>query len=288
MPLTHLLVALAVVAVWGTNFTVSKLGLATWPPLLFTALRFGFSALPALFLPRPQVSWKTLTIYGLLMGPGMFALMFTAMQGDITPGLASLVVQTQVFFTIGLSAAFQGERVARLQMLALAIAVTGILLIGWNVTSSASGTVVTWRGLFLVLGAALSWALTNIVVKRTGKLDILPFMAWSSIPPAIALFALSFAVEGGRWAEAFTSAGPGAWSAAIWQAVGNTLFGYGAWSWLLARHPASHVAPTALLVPVFGMGTSALVLAEPLPLWKIAAAALVIGGLALNILASRR
>jgi O-acetylserine/cysteine efflux transporter len=95
-------------------------------------------------------------------------------------------------------------------------------------------------------------------------------------------------VEGGRWAEAFTSAGPGAWSAAVWQAVGNTLFGYGAWSWLLARHPASHVAPTALLVPIFGMGTSALVLAEPLPLWKLAAAALVIGGLALNIIASRR
>lgn len=288
MPLTHLLVALAVVAVWGTNFTVSKLGLATWPPLLFTALRFGFSALPAFLLPRPQVPWTTLTVYGLLIGPGMFALMFTAMQGDISPGLASLVVQTQVFFTIGLSAWLQGERIARLQMLALAVAVAGILVIGWNVTSNAGDTVVTWRGLSLVLGAALSWALTNIVVKRAGKVDILPFMAWSSIPPAIALFALSFAVEGARWGQALHSAGAVAWSAALWQAVGNTLFGYGAWSWLLARHPAASVAPTALLVPVFGMGTSALVLGEALPLWKLVAAVLVMAGLALNILASRR
>ncbi|MBA2722000.1 MAG: EamA family transporter, partial [Methylibium sp.] len=44
MPLTHLLLALAVVAVWGTNFVVIKWGLAELPPLLFTTLRFAFAA----------------------------------------------------------------------------------------------------------------------------------------------------------------------------------------------------------------------------------------------------
>ena len=54
-------------------------------------------------------------------------------------------------------------------------------------------------------------------------------------------------------------------AAVLWQSLGNTLFGYGAWAWLLARHPVATVAPMALLVPVFGMSASALLLSEALP-----------------------
>ena len=67
----------------------------------------------------------------------------------------------------------------------------------------------------------------------------------------------------------------------------DTLFGYAAWNWLLARHPAATVAPSALLVPVFGMSASAWLLGEPLQGWKLLAAGLVIGGLALNLYAGR-
>jgi O-acetylserine/cysteine efflux transporter len=44
----------------------------------------------------------------------------------------------------------------------------------------------------------------------------------------------------------------------------------------------------ALGVPVFGMASAAWWLAEPLPPWKLGAAALVIGGLVLNLLAQKR
>ena len=74
------------------------------------------------------------------------------------------------------------------------------------------------------------------------------------------------------------------WLAVAWQAWGNTLFGYGAWAWLLARHPAVTIAPIALLVPLFGMAASALWLGEPLPAWKLSAAGLVMAGLAVNLL----
>ena len=73
------------------------------------------------------------------------------------------------------------------------------------------------------------------------------------------------------------------WAAVAWQAWGNTLFGYAAWGWLLARYPASTITPMALLVPVFGMGAAAWLLAEPLPAWKLLAAALVMTGLTLNV-----
>jgi O-acetylserine/cysteine efflux transporter len=66
--------------------------------------------------------------------------------------------------------------------------------------------------------------------------------------------------------------------------MGNTMFGYGCWGFLLARYPAATIAPLALLVPVFGFGASALWLGEPLESWKIIAALLVMSGLAVNLL----
>jgi O-acetylserine/cysteine efflux transporter len=94
-------------------------------------------------------------------------------------------------------------------------------------------------------------------------------------------------VEGGdAIAAGLRSADAATWAAVLWQSVGNTLFGYAVWGWLLARHPAATVAPMALLVPVFGIATAAWWMSEPLPAWKLAAATLVIGGLALNLLGS--
>lgn len=297
MPLPHLLLALCVVAIWGTNFVVMKLGLATWPPLLFVALRFLFSALPVLAFARPTAAWRLVVLYGLFIGVGQFGLLFYALRADITPGLASLVIQVQAFFTIALSAALFGEPVRREHVAGLALAAAGIGLIAWRsgalsglgATSNAAGAGgVTILGLGLVLLAAASWSAGNLVVKRIGRVDVLPFMAWSSIAPAVVLVVLSLVLEGPRpIATAFAAAGPGAWAAAVWQAAANTLFGYGAWSWLLARHPAVQVAPMALLVPVFGMGASSLILAEPLPAWKIAAAVMVMGGLALTVFGGR-
>src|SRR5690606_25945372 len=104
LPLRHLLLALAVVAVWGTNFVVIKVALGELPPLTFALLRFTLALLPAVFfLKRPAVPWSNLATYGVLIGVGQFGLLYIAMNGQISPGLASLVVQTQVFFTIGLS-----------------------------------------------------------------------------------------------------------------------------------------------------------------------------------------
>ena len=81
MPLSHLLLGLSVVVVWGTNFVVIKWGLGDFPPFLFAALRFIFSALPwVFFVRRPAVSWKRLAAAGIFTGVGQFDLLFWAMQ----------------------------------------------------------------------------------------------------------------------------------------------------------------------------------------------------------------
>lgn len=277
----HLLLALLAVAIWGSNFVVIKLALQTTPPLLLATLRFVFAAFPAaLLIPSPLVPRRELVAYGLLIGSGQFGVMYIAINGHISPGLASLVVQTQVFLTIGLSMWLERERPSALLFVAQAIALAGIGVIGWHTDASTSVL-----GLFLVLFAALACAMGNIVSRRAGRINMLAYMVWSSVYAVPPLILLSLLFEGPqaivlglREADAQT------WAAVLWQSAGNTLFGYGVWAWLLVRYPSSTVAPIALLAPVFGMSASAFWLGEPLPAWKLVAASLVIGGLAINLL----
>ena len=285
LPLRHALLALAVVAVWGTNFVVIKVGLAHLPPLLFATLRFTFAFLPAaLFIKRPAMRWRTLAIYGVFIGLGQFGMLYIAMNGHISPGLASLVVQTQVVFTIGLSMRLTGEKLAPFQYVALALAAAGLAVIGFNAGADA-----TPIGIVLVLIAAASWAGGNMVARGAPGVNMLAFVVWASLFSIPPLLGLSLVVEG--WpaiARGLTGATTVTWAAVLWQSVGNTLFGYAAWGWLLARHPAATITPVAVLVPVFGIGAAVLLLGEALQPWKLAAAALVLCGLALNTLWPRR
>lgn len=281
LPLPHLLIALAVVAVWGTNFVVIRIALDELPPLLFAALRFTLSLFPALlFIRRPRVPWRYLAAYGLLIGVGQFGLLFIAMDGRITPGLASLIVQMQVFFTIGFFVWRGGEQILRYQWAALLLGLAGIGLIAANTDGST-----TALGIALTLAAALSWGAGNYVARAAGPVNMLGFVVWASAFSAPPLFLLSLIVEGpSAIASAIGTASLGTGGAVAWQAAGNALFGYAAWGWLLQRHTAATVAPMALLVPVFGMGASALLLAEPFPLWKLAAAILVMAAIAIGML----
>ena len=281
LPVSHLLLALAIVAVWGTNFVVIKISLESFPPFLFAALRFIFAFLPAVFfLPRPKVSWVNLCIYGLAVGVGQFGILYFAIDGNISPGLASLVVQTQVFFTIGFAMLFAKEQLKLYQAVAVAIAMTGLGIIAVHTDATT-----TFLGLALVVIAGFSWGVANTASRRAGAINMLSYVVWASafaIPP---LLLISWIFEGG-WGAMYvslTSAPTGAWLGVLWQSWGNTLFGYGAWAWLLSKHPAAAVAPAPLLVPIFGMGSAAFFLSEPLPLWKILAAGIVILGLMVNL-----
>ncbi|WP_153108732.1 EamA family transporter [Propionivibrio limicola] len=281
LSLRHFFLALAVVAVWGTNFVVIKVALGDLPPLLFAALRFILVFLPAaVVFPRPSVFLGNLALYGILIGVGQFGLLYIAMNGLISPGIASLVIQSQVFFTIGLAAWLAGERIRIHQYLALLLATGGVALLIYH----TDGTT-TVGGLGLVLCAALSWAGANMAAKIGRPDNMMAYVVWSSafaIPP---LLLLSLAFDGPEAIRlAFGQMSMFSWLAVAWQAWGNTLFGYVAWGWLLARYPTTTIAPMALLVPIFGIGASTLLLGESLPSWKLAAASFVMVGLALNLL----
>lgn len=288
LPAAHALLALLVVAVWGTNFVVIRWALESFTPLWIAVLRFSLAFVPALIalmglrgvgVRRPDVPWRDLLSYGALIGAGQFGLLYIAIHGHISPGMASLVIQTQVFFTIGLAVLTAGERVRAHQAWALALASAGLVIIGVHADAT-----VTPLGLGMVLLAAASWAAGNIVGRRAKGVSAFAYVVWSSLGSLPPLLFLALLTEG--WpalAQSARHAGIAAWAAVVWQAVGNTLFGYAAWGWLMQRHEAATVSPWALLVPVFGMGGSAWLLGESMPWWKLLAATLVIAGLTITV-----
>jgi len=285
MKLTDQLLALLVAFIWGTNFVAIEMGLRELPPFLFATLRFVLVVFPLVFfLPRPAVAWRYLVAYGVLIGLGQFSLLFLAIQDDITPGLASLVVQTQVFFTILLSVVLFLEPVKRIQWLAIAISFCGLGVIA--VYTDGETTVL---GLVMVVGAAMGWAGGNLVVKKARPANMIAFLVWASIFSIVPLAVLSIAVTGIETSvDRIASLSATGWAVIVWQAVGNSIIGYGLWNILLNRYSAAVITPWALLIPVFGLVSSALFLGEPMPWWKVLAAFLVLAGLAVNLLSQKR
>ncbi|MFF9091713.1 EamA family transporter [Streptomyces sp. NPDC014802] len=281
----HMALAALVAAVWGVNFTVIEIGLGHFPPLLFSALRFLVAALPAiLFVGRPKVAWRWVVAVGLVLGVAKFGLLFVGMDAGMPAGLSSLVLQIQAVFTALIAAVALGERPTRIRLLGMLVALAGIA-----VAAADEGTSGPLAAFALVVAAAACWGLSNVLTRKAAPPDALNFMVWVSTVPVLPLLALSLLLEG-------PSRDYDALRALDWQGAGTvvyvawvtTVFGFGAWGWLLRRHPASTVAPFSLLVPVFGMTSAALFLGEPVSGLRWCAAALLVGGVALTSLAPAR
>ncbi len=201
-------------------------------------------------------------------------------------GLSSLVMQTQVFFTIGLAIAFAGDRLQRRDALGAIVAAAGVVVLGaYKIAEGATGT---FAGFVAILVAAFAWAAGNLIAKRAGadhQVDGFSLVVWSSLVPPIPLALVSFAFEGGAGAfAALAHASWLTWACLLVMAWGATLFGFGAWNRLLHHYPMTVVSPFALLVPVSGLASGAILLGERLSIVQAAGVLLVLAGLAVNVL----
>jgi O-acetylserine/cysteine efflux transporter len=280
----HILLAIGIATVLGASFVAIHYGLEDAPPLLLTALRYIFAALPAVFfIKRPQIDLRLLIAYGLFVGVGQFGLLFIAIALGMPAGLASLVVQLQVFFTMLFALIVFGERPQRWQVIGAIIAFAGIGVIA---TERLEGAALL--PLLLTIGAAMFWGMGNMASKKAGRVDMLGLVVWSSLVPPLPLLGLSLLVDGPAViVDALTHFSWRGAGAVAFMAYGATVFGFSMWARLLSLYPASQVAPFALLIPVAGIGSAALLLGEEITLIEVIGCLVVLAGLLVNIFGAR-
>jgi len=273
--------ALAVVVIWGLNFVVMKLGLQSLSPMLLGALRFAAAALPfLLFVRPPPLPWRFVAGYGLAQGLGQFGFLFLGLKLGMTAGMASVVMQTQAFFTLVLAVPLLQERARAPQWLGLTVAMAGLLMIG-SAHGEGPGQM-TLAGFVLTLAAAFMWAVSNLVARRASQVaryEPFPFIVWSSLFPIGPFVALALWQDGPAVVvQQLAGMGLGAWFAVLYLALGATLLAYSLWTRLLQRHAAARVTPFSLLVPVVGLWAAWAAFGEaPLPQQWLGTAAVLLG-----------
>lgn len=285
MSLKHSLLALLVVVIWGANFVVIDAGQADVPPLLFLALRFLVVCLPAIFfLKPPPIGWRNIVAIGATLSLAQFALLYAALMLGMPPGLASLLLQTQVIFSILVAAVALGERPTRRQLVGALIGMTGlaIVIVGHS-------QVAPWLPLVVTLLSALAWTVGNVLTRRSQARSGLSLVVWSGVVVPLPAFALSLVVDSPPvvW-EALTSLSWVAIASTVYTAVFASLIGYGIWNSLLARYPTSAVVPFTLLVPVVGILTAWLVQGEVPTAAEFIGGAIMLGGLAAAVVQPAR
>jgi O-acetylserine/cysteine efflux transporter len=268
-----------VAVLWGLAFVATRIGLDSFSPAQLAALRFLIASLPALFLPRPAVSWPLLIATGLTLYAGQFLFQFFGIAYGMPPGLASLVVHTQAFFTVIFAAVVLRERPTAGQVAGMALAFAGLVLI-----AVTAGHDLTGVGFALTLGSAMSWGIGNIFVKRIGAAAALELMVWLSLVVPVPALAISVVVDGpAALGRVVVNASGAGWAAAVYLGLVATVLAYTLWARLLRRYPVATVVPFSLLVPFVGALSSAIVFGERFGPVRLVGMACVLGGLAVIV-----
>ncbi len=278
---------LLIAAIWGFNFVVIKVGVASVPPLALATLRFLFSAFPAvLFVKRPKAPLGKVAAFGLFLGVGEFGFLFTAIKLGAPAGLSSILLQAQAFLTALLAAIFLKERLRAHNFAGMAVAALGLALFALGAGTGAGG--LNLGLVAMIVMAALGWAAANVMARKMPGIDSLGLMAWSSLFSPFPLAALSLAFEGpSRIGAAFADMSLLTVGALAYLVILSTLLGYGLWNFLIMRHGAGKIAPFSLLVPIFGLLSASIVLGERFRGLDAAAAVFILVGLLIHVFGGR-
>jgi O-acetylserine/cysteine efflux transporter len=287
--------ALGVIVIWGLNFVAMKFALHDFTPFQLGAARYALAVLPLIFfIRRPKLHWKWVVLYGLCQGVGQFGFLFSALKVGMTAALASVLLQTQVFFTALFGFVLLRERLSRPLVGGLLLASVGLLCFSINFMtgdSGATGVTTVW-GFLLSLCAAAMWSTSNIVARKAQQAsphyEPLQFLVWSSLVPVLPFVLLSLLFDPVAATSEMVWSGVAKWASVAWTswlAVAYlgwiaTIWAYAMWTGLLKRHPVNRVAPFSLGVPVVGLAAGMLALGETITPWQWAGIALVAAALA--------
>ncbi|MEO9323552.1 EamA family transporter [Nocardioides sp. C4-1] len=279
------LLAALVATIWGFNFIVIDWGMDGVPPLLFAAIRFALVVLPMVFwLPRPQLPWRTLAGIGACMSLGQFGFLYVSMGAGLPPGLAALVLQAQVLFTVLIAAGVLGERPTATQAGGVVLGSTGLVVVALG-----RGGEVTVTALVLCLLGALSWGVGNVLARASGAPGGLALTVWSAVVVPVPLLALSLVVDGpGAVADGLGAFGWQAGLSTAYTVVLASFVGYGIFTTLLGRNPSASVVPWVLLAPVTAMASAAVLLGQTPNAAETTGAVVMVAGVLVALRGGRR
>ncbi|OXY81014.1 EamA family transporter [Oceanimonas doudoroffii] len=250
-----------VMAIWGINFSMIKLGVSELDPLLVAAARFLCATFPIIFfIRRPKVPWRHLIGYGLVFGTGIWGMASCAITFGLSAGMASVLLQLDVLTTVLVGVLLYRETISRRMWSGIAIALLGVL-----VAIVYTNGNVTPAGVLFILISAICWPLAGVIVRRSGTQSAFAFNIWGMLFAPLPLIGLSLLFNGIDVLEiTYRQWHAGTWLSVLFQAYPTTLFGYWVWNRMLLKYPMSQMAPMTLLVTVFALASGYLMYGEQL------------------------
>ncbi|MBP2229104.1 O-acetylserine/cysteine efflux transporter [Azospirillum agricola] len=277
MSFAHALQALAVMALWGLNFVVSKWALLEFPPLFVMFIRFVLvSALIVPFFRVPREKLLPIAALSVTLGSIHFPLMFNGLRG-IDAATASLAVQAQVPFSSLLAALVFKDKLGWRRATGMMAAFAGVLVIAGEPRLGNA-----LPSLLMLLAASLAFAVASIQMKLIGSVNGFAVNGWMALMAAPQLLALSLLFEQGQM-ESLANATWLGWGSIVYMAVAVTIVAYGLWYPLLGRYDVNQTMPYLLTVPVFGVASGVLLMGDPVTLNLALGGLLTIGGVAVIV-----
>lgn len=280
MAIKDILIIITVTIIWGLNFSVTKIGMEYMPPLFLNALRFTVVALMAFVVPRPSVDWRIFAGIGVFVGIIKFSLVFIGMHLGLGAGLASVVIQGQVFFTIILAFLLYKERVHSYQIIGLLIGFVGLLVMCFD-----DGGDFNLLGFLLTVLGAFTWGIANMFFRRTGGTDAVAVIVWASVVALIPLWLLSAFFDGPDVIiSSFQNFNLQSTFVILFASIFSTLLAYSVWGKMLSKYRAADVTSFALLIPVSGLLGGVFIIKENISITAMVGIAIIMAGLTISIL----
>lgn len=285
--LVLLSLTLPVVVIWGLNFAIIRVGVEYVGPFTLAAMRFAVASLPfMLFIARPNVPFAFLGAYALFFGFLQFTFLFVGLGLGLPTGITSLLLQLQAVFTPALAFLFLRETFSGHTVAAMVLSLAGLGAVMTSAGYINGGAVTVLFG----VGAAVSWALSNVVVRygvRQGyTYKPIELVVWASSMPIVPFILLAWAM--GEATPSLSEGLLGGFVAATYLGLLGTIVGYVLWVKALSLFDAATVAPFSLMIPVVGLTTGHIVFNETLTIAEVIGSGLIIAGLLIHVLGTAR
>ncbi|EKO3438719.1 EamA family transporter [Vibrio fluvialis] len=245
-----LLLIISVMAIWGFNFSMIKLGVSEMDPLLIAAARFFCATFPIIFFVRkPNVQWRYLMAYGLVFGTGIWGMASCSITFGLSSGMASVLLQTDVLTTVLVGVLLYKEVISARMAAGIVVSVVGLV-----VSIIYTNGNVTLAGVVFIMISAICWPLAGVIVRKSGTRSAFAFNIWGMLFAPLPLVALSVGMNG--WdvlSTTYQQWNSNAWISVLFQAYPTTVFGYWVWNKMVLKYPMSQLAPMTLLVSVFAL-----------------------------------